>query len=129
MGRRNQVAAKSEPQFTRVLPGGYIVRTPVDMTRAILPLVLTVEEAAAALLTTPISIRSAIATGELPSIRLGGRDRILTAKLYALFHQAELDRQARVKAREAGGEVPPFIIDRPPKRPRKRRPTPATRTR
>jgi excisionase family DNA binding protein len=87
--------------IARTFPDGDVIVSPVDTSVTPLPPVLTVAEAAVVLNTTPTSIRAAIATGELPVIRLSGRNRVVSARMMERFYAAERDRRARVAQHSA----------------------------
>jgi excisionase family DNA binding protein len=86
----------------RTFPDGDVIVSPVDTSVTPLPPVLTIAEAAVVLNTTPSSVRAAIANGELPIIRLSGRDRIVSARMMERFYAVERDRRVRVAQRPAG---------------------------
>ncbi len=88
--------------IARVMRSGSRIVVPVDPRTPDLPPLLTIEEAADVLNTTPTLVRTAIRLNQLPHVRLAGRDRVIVGKMYERFEAAEADREQRL-ARHAAG--------------------------
>lgn len=59
---------------------------------------MTVAQTAVALGICEASVRTLIENGEIPVRRMGGRWKVPSAELIDLWHQAEAERRAKIKA-------------------------------
>lgn len=75
--------------MTRYLPTGERVLTTPDTDLPVLPFTLTPEETARLLKMNVASVRKAMRSGQLPWVKVGGRQHVVTARMFEQF-----DRQA-----------------------------------
>jgi hypothetical protein len=71
--------------MTRYLPTGERVVTAPDTDLPVLPFTLTPEETARLLKMSVASVRKAMRLGELPSVKIGGRQHVVTARMFERF--------------------------------------------
>ncbi len=85
----------------RQFRGGDRIVTLVDTSVPSLPPLLSIDDAAAVLKTTRLSIVRAINAGELPTVTLSGRQKIVTGRLLERFYAEDDARVKRLAARLA----------------------------
>lgn len=82
---------------TPAVPAEALDTKNVDTSIPRLPILMNVEETAAALGLCAASVRTAIEKGDIPAQIVNGRWRVVTAQLMGRWHQAEAARIHRLK--------------------------------